>query len=89
MIVLRRDHKVTDNIKVRIIPGKRATAAETEKLKQFKPSREDPSRLAELIEEATRYMGLTKRGSSDYKKFSHHTLQIEITGPDRPMLYVC
>ncbi|CAO2650945.1 Nn.00g092420.m01.CDS01 [Neocucurbitaria sp. VM-36] len=88
MIMLRRDQRVQDHINVRIIPGKDSSldAGALQRLKKFRTLNDDPSRLPQLIAEATQQMGLKQEGEAGYEKFSPHTLRIEITGPDRPML---
>lgn len=87
--VLRRADEVS--IAVNIIPGpNRVDQNERERLENFGRGKTfDPTKLGELIEEATQVMGLpplTGKKPKVVRAFSHDVLSIAISGPDRPSL---
>ncbi|KAH0372543.1 hypothetical protein KCU65_g1067, partial [Aureobasidium melanogenum] len=87
--ILRRADKVS--ISVTIIPGPtRVDKDERQRLENFgKGKTFDPTKLGELIEEATQVMGLpslTEKKPKVVRAFSHDVLSIAISGPDRPSL---
>lgn len=86
--ILRRADKVS--ISVTIIPGPNRNDNERERLEDFGRGKTfDPTKLGELIEEATQVMGLpplTAKKPKVVRAFSHDVLSIAISGPDRPSL---
>lgn len=86
--ILRRANEVS--ITVTIIPGpNRVDQDERERLEEFGRGKTfDPTKLGELIEEATQVMGLPPLTGrpEDLRAFSHDVLSIAISGPDRPSL---
>ncbi|KAG9672263.1 hypothetical protein KCU99_g2594, partial [Aureobasidium melanogenum] len=87
--ILRRADKVS--ISVTIIPGPgRVDQDERQRLEDFGEGKTfDPTKLGELIEEATQVMGLpplTGKKPKVVRAFAHDVLSIAISGPDRPSL---
>ncbi|KAG9653454.1 hypothetical protein KCU64_g7877, partial [Aureobasidium melanogenum] len=86
--ILRRADEVS--ISVTIIPGPNRNENERERLEDFGRGKTfDPTKLGELIEEATQVMGLpplTGKKPKVVRAFSHDVLSIAISGPDRPSL---
>ncbi|KAI4716643.1 hypothetical protein E4T48_07122 [Aureobasidium sp. EXF-10727] len=86
--ILRRADKVS--ISVTIIPGpNRVDQDERQRLEAFGRGKTfDPTKLGELIEDATRVMGLPSLTGDpkNIRAFSHDVLSIAISGPDRPSL---
>ncbi|KAG9556292.1 hypothetical protein KCU71_g8033, partial [Aureobasidium melanogenum] len=86
--VLRRADE--PSISVTIIPGpNRVDQDEREQLEEFGRGKTfDPTKLSELIEDATQVMGLPPLTGrpEDLCAFSHDVLSITISGPDRPSL---
>ncbi|KAI4730281.1 hypothetical protein E4T49_01852 [Aureobasidium sp. EXF-10728] len=86
--ILRRADKVS--ISVTIIPGpNRIDQDERQRLEAFGRGKTfDPTELGELIEDATRVMGLPPLTGDpkNIRAFSHDVLSIAISGPDRPSL---
>lgn len=81
-IILRRGFKVS--VTVKIVPSKHRSAAEQRKLVSFNKSITYVTDLPDLVDDATKEMGLGQVGTS--KAFSRDVLSIEISGPDRPQL---
>ncbi|KAF2810357.1 Dynamin family protein [Mytilinidion resinicola] len=83
-IVLRRD--ATSSISTTINPDKNRPDVEKEILKKFGKVIHDFSELPDLMDEATKMMGLGEIGGPDSRAFSRDVLRVEICGPDRPQL---
>lgn len=83
-IVLRR--APTPSIKTRIIPEKARPKQEQAELEQFKESISNFRELPDLIDKATKLMGLAEAGDKTRNAFARDVLSIEISGPDRPQL---
>lgn len=81
-IVLRR--QPTSSVTIKINPSKLRPAPEQSKLSAFSKTITDLAELPEVIEDATREMGLGEIGKS--AAFSRDILSVEICGPDRPQL---
>ncbi|KAG9584201.1 hypothetical protein KCU77_g10205, partial [Aureobasidium melanogenum] len=86
--ILHRADEVS--ISVTIIPGPNRNENERERLEDFGRGKTfDPTKLGELIEEATQVMGLpplTGKKPKVVRAFSHDVLSIAISSPDRPSL---
>ncbi|THY03437.1 hypothetical protein D6D03_04419 [Aureobasidium pullulans] len=86
--VLRRAKEVS--ISVSIIPGTNRTSEEDRKrLEDFGQGKTfEPTKLAELVNEATQVMGLPPLSANpnDRRAFSYDVLSIAISGPDRPSI---
>ncbi|THW21538.1 hypothetical protein D6D17_06549 [Aureobasidium pullulans] len=86
--VLRRAKEVS--ISVSIIPGTNRTSEEDRKrLEDFGQGKTfEPTKLAELVNEATQVMGLPSLSANpnDRRAFSYDVLSIAISGPDRPSI---
>ncbi|KAE9373038.1 hypothetical protein N431DRAFT_465349 [Stipitochalara longipes BDJ] len=83
-IVLRR--APIPSIKTRIIPEKTRPKQEQDELEQFRESISDFLELPDLIDKATKLMGLAEAGDQKRNAFARDVLSIEISGPDRPQL---
>lgn len=90
-IVLRREN--TASITTKITPDKARPKEEQEKLGAFQKPLTDFAQLPDLIDEATKLMGLNanngETGTLDEETaiaFRKDVLSIEITGPGRPQL---
>ncbi|TIA43078.1 hypothetical protein D6C79_06911 [Aureobasidium pullulans] len=86
--VLRRAKEVS--ISVSIIPGTNRTSEEDRKrLEDFGQGKTfEPTKLAELVNEATQVMGLPPLSANpnDRRAFSYDVLSIAISGPGRPSI---
>jgi GTPase SAR1 family protein len=83
-IVLRR--APTPSIKTRIIAEKTRPKQEQAELERFRESISDFRELPDLIDKATKLMGLAGAGDQTRNAFARDVLSIEISGPDRPQL---
>jgi GTPase SAR1 family protein len=84
-IVLRRSPK--SSIATKIIPDKARPAKEKKELAKFKLSITNFYELPDLIDSATKAMGLGDISSgTTLRAFTKDVLSIEICGPDRPQL---
>jgi len=84
-IVLRRSPK--SSIATKIIPDKARPEKEKEELAKFKLSITNFDELPDLIERATKAMGIRDiRSGTTLRAFAKDVLSIEICGPDRPQL---
>ncbi|KAF2837622.1 hypothetical protein M501DRAFT_1006657 [Patellaria atrata CBS 101060] len=83
-IILRRDH--TASITTKITPDKNRPENEQVRLRSWSKTLEDFSILPQLIEDATKEMGLDQPESATTRAFARDVLSIEICGPDRPQL---
>jgi hypothetical protein len=84
-IVLRRSPK--SSIATKIILDKARSAKEKEELTKFKLSITNFDELPDLIDSATKAMGLGDISSgATLRAFTKDVLSIEICGPDRPQL---
>ena len=75
----------------RIIPyaGSNRSTSELQKLHNFHETIEDLSVFPEIVEKATRCMGLSDdNGTRGPRSFSRDVLRVEISGPQMPQLYV-
>lgn len=81
-IILRRDPRTT--VTVKIVPGKNRSETEKMKLSAFSQTLHVLEDLPNVMDAATREMGLGKIGTS--KAFTRDVLSIEICGPNRPQL---
>ena len=81
-IILRREPKTT--VTVKIVPGRDRKEAEKRKLSAFNKALTDVRHLPDIVDSATREMGLEKIGQS--RAFTRDVLSITICGPDRPQL---
>lgn len=81
-IILRREPKTT--VTVKIVPSQHRPDAEKKKLSAFTNALTDIRQLPDVIDAATREMGLGKLGAS--RAFTRDVLSITICGPDRPQL---
>jgi hypothetical protein len=82
--VLRR--QATSSLTIKINPSKTRSQEEQKKLSSFSKTITDLSELPDVIEDATKEMGLRKVGES--AAFSRDILSVELSGPDRPQLCV-
>lgn len=80
-IILRRGPTV--HVTTTINPGKDRSDADKTALRCFSRTISDFSELPEIIEEATKLMGI-----EEGRAFSRDVLSVEIVGPARPQLYV-
>lgn len=76
----------TTCVTVRINPSKGRSTKEQKKLAAFNKTITDLNHLPEIIDDAMLEMGLGKIGQS--AAFARDILSVEISGPDRPQLYV-
>ncbi|KAF2848777.1 hypothetical protein T440DRAFT_453676 [Plenodomus tracheiphilus IPT5] len=83
-IILRRSPESTS--KITITPDKLRPKSEQARLKSFSRTIDDFSQLPDVIEEATKAMGLGVVGGINSRAFSRDVLSVEITGPTRPQL---
>lgn len=83
-IVLRR--APTPSVKTRIIPEKTRPKQEQAELERFRESISDFRELPDLINKATKLIGLAEAGDHTRNAFARDVLSIEISGPDRPQL---
>ena len=84
-IVLRRAK--TETVSVTIIPDKLRPVDERKRLENLTLSLDDFTKLGDLMDEATKEMGLAPDGDqTSVRAFSRDTLSIEISGPGRPHL---
>ncbi|KAI9764888.1 MAG: hypothetical protein M1839_005691, partial [Geoglossum umbratile] len=84
-IVLRRSPK--SSIATKIIPDKARPAEEKEELSKFKLSITNFDELPDLIDSATKAMGVGDiSNGTTLRAFAKDVLSIEISGPDRPQL---
>jgi hypothetical protein len=80
--VLRR--QLINSITIKINVSKLRTQAEQNKLSAFRKTITSLDDLPDVIEAATKEMGLSNIGES--AAFSRDILSVEICGPDRPQL---
>jgi hypothetical protein len=81
-IILRCESKTT--VTVKIVPSPDRTDAEKKKLSAFTNALTDVRQLPNVIDAATKEMGLGKVGAS--RAFTRDVLSITICGPERPQL---
>lgn len=82
-IILRRHHVAS--ISIRITPDSSRPSDEVQRLEEFNKNIIDFSQLPEIIDEATKLMGLEDIGV-DGRAFARDVLTVEISGPQRPQL---
>lgn len=78
-----------DSLMIKIIPDSKRTEEEQKKLKDFKQTITDFSKLPDIMNLAAAAMGIgTSEGSTSRAAFARDVLSVEIEGPCRPQLTV-
>ena len=83
-IILRQSPQ--DGITIKVIPDDERPSNEQESIKAFKESIDDFSNLPDLMNKATKLIGLDDSSGSQARAFAKDVLSIEIEGPTRPQL---
>jgi hypothetical protein len=76
----------TRSIKTRIIPEKTRPKQEQAELERFRESISGFRELPDLIDKATKLMGIAEATGQTRRAFARDVLSIDISGPDRPQL---
>ena len=84
-------HAISDSLQIKVIPDPQRSAEEQEAVKEFRETITSFEQLPQVMEKATKLMGVDKTEESDNnhrRAFARDILSVEIEGPNRPQLTV-